>query len=34
MAIIYAKKINNYKAARKFSFVEAKVQFGRNKNRS
>jgi len=26
MAIIYAKKTNNYKAARKFNVVEAKVQ--------
>jgi hypothetical protein len=26
MAIIYAKKTNNYKAARKFSVAEAKVQ--------
>jgi hypothetical protein len=26
MAIIYAKKTNNYKAARKFSVAEVKVQ--------
>jgi len=26
IAIIYAKKTNNYKAARKFSVAEAKVQ--------